>query len=203
MPALMFPLFFMLQTMPTATAARDGATDPKAIDASSWFTSDDYPPAALRAAEEGRVVYRVSVDANGRATKCDIMTSSGSPVLDVKTCDIVEMRGRFEPARDAAGVAVTGVTQGSMRWTMGVPPPVDVSVISPLDSMTIDILVGSDGLVSQCTVVAATGTPASPQSLSPCAKYPAGSRYFGPTRRDGKPVSTRIRITSSETRSFD
>ena len=39
----------------------------------------------------------------GRATGCTVYTSSGVPQIDQATCQLVEARLRFAPARDSAG----------------------------------------------------------------------------------------------------
>jgi len=57
-----------------------------------------YPPLSRRMSEEGRVVLRVQVAANGLPTAIVIHTSSGSERLDRAAFDAVS-RWRFVPAR--------------------------------------------------------------------------------------------------------
>ena len=57
-----------------------------------------YPPAARRAREQGRVLLRVLVAADGRALTVDLAKSSGSALLDQAALDAVR-RWRFVPAR--------------------------------------------------------------------------------------------------------
>jgi protein TonB len=57
-----------------------------------------YPPLARRMGEEGRVVLRVHVRADGGAGEVLLHTSSGSPRLDQSAVDTVR-RWRFVPAR--------------------------------------------------------------------------------------------------------
>ena len=57
-----------------------------------------YPAAAKRAGEEGRVLLRVLVSADGRAQAVEIARSSGSELLDQAALDAVR-RWRFVPAR--------------------------------------------------------------------------------------------------------
>jgi protein TonB len=57
-----------------------------------------YPPAARRAREQGRVLLRVLVSAQGRAIDVVIAKSSGSALLDAAAIDAVR-RWRFVPAR--------------------------------------------------------------------------------------------------------
>jgi protein TonB len=58
-----------------------------------------YPQASRRRGEEGLVILRVKVTANGRAQEIEIAESSGHPRLDRAAQDAVA-RWRFEPARD-------------------------------------------------------------------------------------------------------
>ena len=67
------------------------------------ITPDDYPPQALRQATQGLVVMRIAVSAEGRATACAVVATSGSPEIDQVACRIALRRGLFTPALDAAG----------------------------------------------------------------------------------------------------
>lgn len=57
-----------------------------------------YPAISRRLAEQGRVVLRVQVEADGRAADVQLHTSSGSPRLDQAALDTVR-RWKFVPAR--------------------------------------------------------------------------------------------------------
>lgn len=57
-----------------------------------------YPPASRRMREEGTVVLRVRVDAEGRAAEVTLRESSGYPRLDERALDTVK-RWKFVPAR--------------------------------------------------------------------------------------------------------
>lgn len=66
-----------------------------------------YPPLARRMGEQGRVVLRVQVRADGRAAEVQVATSSGSPRLDEAALTTVQ-RWKFVPARRGAeAVAAT------------------------------------------------------------------------------------------------
>lgn len=58
----------------------------------------DYPMASRRLREEGRVLLRVHVSADGLPTRIEVRTSSGSGRLDRAAEDAVA-RWRFVPAR--------------------------------------------------------------------------------------------------------
>lgn len=82
------------------------------------FSTDDYPQAALRRNEQGVVAFTLSIDRRGRVGQCIIASSSGSATLDQATCDILQRRARFVPARDANGSAVADLTSGRIRWQL-------------------------------------------------------------------------------------
>jgi len=60
-----------------------------------------YPPLSRRMREEGRVMLRVFVEANGRASQVQIKAGSGAPRLDQAAQDAVS-RWKFIPARRGA-----------------------------------------------------------------------------------------------------
>jgi protein TonB len=84
----------------------------------SRFTADDYPAAALRAQEQGRVVYRITIGTEGRVSGCEVRISSGSAALDAATCRIVRSRARFTPARDSEGRPVPDRRDGNVLWRL-------------------------------------------------------------------------------------
>lgn len=55
-----------------------------------------YPPASIRAREQGKVLLRVLVDAQGRVERIEIARSSGYPKLDAAAREAVR-RARFKP----------------------------------------------------------------------------------------------------------
>lgn len=69
-----------------------------AIGSSTTVSEDDYPPASLRAEEQGRAVITVSISTAGRVDGCSVTTSSGFPKLDEKSCQLASRRFRFKPA---------------------------------------------------------------------------------------------------------
>jgi TonB family protein len=178
-------------------------SEPTPIHPEGWVTAEDYPAPALRADSEGRVAFRLDVDATGAVTGCSVLTSSGSPVLDVHTCDLLRLRARFEPARDARKNPIASEYSSAIDWTLPDGRPFDVTGLPVIDRTTIDLAVGSDGRITGCTVVELVGAARSARSLSPCDEYPVGSRYTDPTRRGGQPVSGRVRRTVSEVRHYE
>lgn len=82
----------------------------------SWATNDDYPPGAQREGVEGTTSFRLEVGTDGRVTGCSITGSSGSAELDNKTCQLMQRRARFNPAKDTSGNAVAGSYSSRVRW---------------------------------------------------------------------------------------
>lgn len=83
---------------------------------SNWVTDNDYPTSDLRAGNEGRTAYRLSIDANGKVTNCTVTASSGFAGLDKTTCDKLTSRGKFEPATNADGERVAGTFSSAVTW---------------------------------------------------------------------------------------
>ncbi len=84
----------------------------------NWATTNDYPTRALREEREGVTGFRVSVGTDGRATGCDVTSSSGSADLDQATCSNVMRRARFAPATDGEGNPTTGSYSSRVRWVI-------------------------------------------------------------------------------------
>lgn len=89
-----------------------------ANDPSRWATTNDYPASALRREEQGVTRFRVVVSSDGRPLNCEVTASSGSKLLDDKTCDLVESRARFEPATNDAGERIVGTYSNAVRWQL-------------------------------------------------------------------------------------
>jgi len=85
----------------------------------SYVSDGDYPAEAMRLGQQGTVGFDLDISADGRVTQCHVMSSSGSELLDLTTCQIMLSRARFEPARDEEGNAVPDRISASIRWVLG------------------------------------------------------------------------------------
>jgi len=94
---------------------------------SAIFTSDDYPPSALRNEERGRVTARFDVADDGTAESCRAEVSSGSVALDSATCRIILRRIRYDPARDSEGRPIRSSDAFSIAWTLPMETPVEAA----------------------------------------------------------------------------
>ena len=76
----------------------------------------DYPPGLGESGVWGRVHVRYVVEPDGAVTHCAITRSSGSAVLDRTTCDLIERRFRYDPARDRFGRPIRSNLIESYEW---------------------------------------------------------------------------------------
>lgn len=84
----------------------------------SLISDEDYPASAVRANEQGRTGFRLTISTTGRVSNCVVTNSSGSAMLDSTTCRILRMRARFTPARDVKGEPVEGFYEGAITWSL-------------------------------------------------------------------------------------
>lgn len=77
----------------------------------------EYPRLSRRMGEEGRVLLKVQVGADGRPTDVSIFKSSGFPRLDESARDTVLRSWRFVPARQA-DQAVAGTVKVPIDFTL-------------------------------------------------------------------------------------
>lgn len=82
----------------------------------SWVSADDYPVQALMMGLEGKVGIRLFVDAAGKVSHCQIISSSNYQILDDGACELISRRGTFVPAKDSKGKAVADVWTSRFIW---------------------------------------------------------------------------------------
>jgi protein TonB len=117
-PVLLLPLAAACLAAAPAQAAKPRGPTRALPRMPGSISNMDYPAAALRAGEEGIVEYEVRIGADGRAERCTILVSSGSAILDMTTCRLIQTRVRFTPARDADGRPTTDRQSGKMVWRL-------------------------------------------------------------------------------------
>ena len=71
-----------------------------------WVKSSDYPAAAILEKREGVAAFRLTVDAAGYVSACEITGSSGHGDLDAATCEAVRREARFNPARTGTATRI-------------------------------------------------------------------------------------------------
>lgn len=83
-----------------------------------WFKDEDYPDEAFVRKEQGTTAFDVLVSSDGRPIDCKIVTSSGSPTLDRRACQVAMRASRFTPATAADGTPTYGVYRTQVRWAL-------------------------------------------------------------------------------------
>ena len=76
----------------------------------------DYPAGLGEGGIHGTVGVIFTVLANGQVTNCRVRSSSGSRILDVTTCELIERRFFYEPSRDPAGRPVDSQVVENHSW---------------------------------------------------------------------------------------
>ena len=87
-----------------------------AVQAIRFVTTDDYPPSALRANEEGTSSISWTINTQGRVENCHVTHSSGHSDLDEAACRAITRRGRYTPAKDQNGNPITSTQSRNVVW---------------------------------------------------------------------------------------
>lgn len=199
-------------------ASQAPAVPPEPIGSpSDWVTVDDYPAEAMRNGDGGTVKFELAVTATGKVDTCTVIASSGTPVLDDRTCAIMLERARFRPGRDAQGSPVASTFVQNVKWetwavaaesAAGQPsgddgyPGLDIVDLESADRPDRTILefrisIDEAGRVASCEVTESQGT--SFPHGGPCGAIAVGQQIRPIFTRDGKPVrSIQIQRTTVE-----
>ncbi|MGB3711231.1 MAG: energy transducer TonB [Erythrobacter sp.] len=100
--------------LPTKTLDPVGAS-PKG-NPGGWISNRDYRSSWINRGYAGTAGFALTIDAKGRIAQCAITRSTGHSVLDKATCDLLERRAKFNPAKDSEGKAVSGTYRNSVTW---------------------------------------------------------------------------------------
>ena len=86
-------------------------------DLRSLITPSDYPTAAMIKQLQGTSRYQLLVDGTGAVAGCDVLSSSGVPLLDSTGCEVFKEKARFSPAKDRQGKPIRSeVTTPPITW---------------------------------------------------------------------------------------
>ena len=155
-----------------------------------------YPATARAAREEGTVHMELAVDAAGRVAGCKVNQSSFSAALDDAACALMRSDGTFSPALDSDGKPVRSVIAATFQWVLpqvgadGVSVPRDTPF--PMDksgSMTVTVVMGADGRISDCRFSASGKFEVIPNGRTPCDSFLPKIRYAPFVDSEGKPVA--------------
>ncbi len=81
-----------------------------------FFNWRDYPKDSIIMNKQGTSGVRFRVAEDGSISDCKVVASSGTSVLDSRSCAILTRRGKLEPARDKNGNAVSSISFARIRW---------------------------------------------------------------------------------------
>lgn len=181
-------------TLEAGTAAANAMVLRPAVPANfpgTWATTNDYPPAALRAMEQGATEYSLTVSPAGRVASCIVTASSGSMDLDEATCRLVSDRARFAPATDARGRAIQGQYASRVHWVL----PSARGALKP-GTLAFRFVVAPDGTKRDCEVIEAEGAMGARAAVGtvPCAAIPFNGRYVNDS---GEGEARRVTITQT------
>jgi Gram-negative bacterial TonB protein C-terminal len=104
----------------------DGKTTIKTVekpvkDIRSFLTTDQYPTEAARLLmQQQRDIarYQLLVDETGAVAGCDVLVTSGVPIVDATACDVIKQKAKFTPAVDSQGKSMRSVwTTNPVGWT--------------------------------------------------------------------------------------
>jgi TonB family protein len=103
-----------------AAAPAVAQNDPQAAarNADNWAVFQQlYPARAIAAHEEGAVGFKITIDRSGAVTGCQITHSSGHPLLDQETCNLVTLHAEFKPEEGLSGSQVR-IRDGVIAWKL-------------------------------------------------------------------------------------
>lgn len=89
---------------------------PKKMERWAARIQENVPTALSLPARNVTVGLRVLIAPNGRSVYCDIIQSSGWPILDDAACRGMLRYSRFDPALDTTGQPTTGIYETHIRY---------------------------------------------------------------------------------------
>lgn len=116
------PIYVNPMPEPLAVAA-PRAVSPRNLQRWGQRITENYPSRALREELTGAVGVRVVVNAVGRASSCEVTSSSGHRVLDDAACRGMMRYSRFNPALDSTGDPVSSEFSITINYDLFDPPP--------------------------------------------------------------------------------
>lgn len=87
-------------------------------DAKNWDVLHQmYPARAILAREEGLVGFKVRIDAAGSATECTVTHTSGHPLLDQETCQLIMKHATFKRP-EGVSLSQERSYEGVVNWKL-------------------------------------------------------------------------------------
>jgi transmembrane sensor len=88
-----------------------------------------YPARALAAGEEGSVGFIVRIDGGGNPTQCKITRTSGHPLLDLETCQLILVHATFKKP-NGVSLSQQKSYEGVVNWTLPANRPASPSPLA-------------------------------------------------------------------------
>lgn len=116
-------IFMAAVGLVSAVPALAQATDTKAErDSKNWEVFQQlYPARAILAREEGVVGFKVKIDATGNPTECAVTHTSGHPLLDNETCQLVMLHATFQRP-EGSSLSQDRTYDGVVNWRLPTTP---------------------------------------------------------------------------------
>lgn len=87
-------------------------------DLQSSFNPEDYPAAAIRSMQQGTTGFLILVDEQGSPKDCTVHQTSGSAIIDARSCAIILSRARFSPAIGRDGKPAKSAYRKRITWRL-------------------------------------------------------------------------------------
>lgn len=81
-----------------------------------WITEDDYPRDLINTGAFGRSLINISIDDAGHVTNCEVLESSGHPLLDNAACSATRQKGKFLPRIGRFGKPEPSTYARNVNW---------------------------------------------------------------------------------------
>lgn len=109
----------MLGAAPVLAQAPDSKA---ANNAKNWEAFQQlYPARAILAREEGLVGFKVKIDAAGSPAECVVTHTSGHPLLDNETCQLIMKHATFKRP-EGASLSQERFYEGVVNWKLPTTP---------------------------------------------------------------------------------
>ena len=97
-------------------ASVGGAVPPKPINPERWIHPLDYPRDLLFSNQEGALVFRLTVNREGKATSCQALAADKEQLYRSRLCHKLMQYASFEPARNSEGEPVASYYFNTIRF---------------------------------------------------------------------------------------
>ncbi len=193
-------------------AAQRRLNDPR-----DWVTSDDYPPVALSAKQQGLVILHYEISETGHVENCTVEQDIAAiPELIETTCRLVMQRARYAPGSDPSGQPKRTSDVAFVRWNLppgatsvgetdfggAIPTQMPFGLFSPDDlaprsgpehgqTIYAEFAITSDGRIEECEL---RGEQQVTRNTRGCSLLTKDARFQPPVDENGQPFATKGRL---------